>query len=951
VYNVLALLLVVSSLAIFFIGLSKRDPIRIGLGALLGLATALFFALLNFWSEMLWFEALGYEERFWTFFATRISLGASTAAFGCLSVHLLTRGLPGAMPQTRYWPEALGTLCGGLWGLAHWDTLLQFLHAVPTSIQDPIFGKSTEFYLFALPLYDALYNLLFFLIGAALLANVAAAALRARGLTSRDNEIILTDIETVSKHRHSSLYASAAALFFLLAWGKYLARYHLMYAATGVVNGPGWTDANIRLPAYALIVVLTAALGILLVVPSLRRRWQNLLRCKDRIPDIAALTALGGAAGSLVLLWAIFLTLVPGLFQWLYVEPNEITLERPYIRHNIEFTRRAFNLHRVEEREFPVTGAFTPATVRQNQEMFANVRLWDWRALSAVNQQFQEIRLYYKFADVDVDRYTIDGVNRQVMVSARELDLGNLPPRSQTFVNNQFKYTHGYGIVMSDVSEFTPEGLPNLLIKDLPTRSAAPELTLERPQIYYGELTNSYAVTNSSEMEFDYPSGDENAYIHYSGKGGVELSSLWRRFVFGWRFDGTRFFMSNYPRPQSRIMFNRQIRRRVESVAPFLHFDEDPYITLVDGRLHWIIDGYTTSRYYPYSQPFSVRGAAMNEDPGRSFRPFISAASYLDGVNYLRNSVKAVVDAFDGTVELYVFDPEDPVIQVWRSIVPELFANKEEMPRQLLEHVRYPADLLLVQGLMYAKYHMTNPEVFYNQEDLWVRATENYYGRVQPVKPYYIMWEPPGAAGLEFVLMMPFTPKKKQVLIGWMAGLCDPDNYGRFLVYKFPKEKRVLGPQQVETKIDQDPFLSGQLTLWDQRGSNVIRGNVLAIPVNETLLYVEPIYLRAETAAYPELRLVIVMHEDHLSYGKSFAEALEGLFAERKAAALVDIAPGSEAEATDSLGDLIQQANQAFENYLDGLAERRFDASSDALEELQNALRRLSEQAPSEKLQ
>jgi len=273
------------------------------------------------------------------------------------------------------------------------------------------------------------------------------------------------------------------------------------------------------------------------------------------------------------------------------------------------------------------------------------------------------------------------------------------------------------------------------------------------------------------------------------------------------------------------------------------------------------------------------------------------------------------------------------------------------MPRQLLEHVRYPADLLLVQGLMYAKYHMTNPEVFYNQEDLWVRATENYYGRVQPVKPYYIMWEPPGAAGLEFVHKMPFTPKKKQVLIGWMAGLCDPDNYGRFLVYKFPKEKRVLGPQQVETKIDQDPFLSGQLTLWDQRGSNVIRGNVLAIPVNETLLYVEPIYLRAETAAYPELRLVIVMHEDHLSYGKSFAEALEGLFAERKAAALVDIAPGSEAEATDSLGDLIQQANQAFENYLDGLAERRFDASSDALEELQNALRRLSEQAPSEKLQ
>jgi uncharacterized membrane protein (UPF0182 family) len=560
-----------------------------------------------------------------------------------------------------------------------------------------------------------------------------------------------------------------------------------------------------------------------------------------------------------------------------------------------------------------------------------------------VYKQFQEIRLYYEFVDVDIDRYMISGNYRQVMASARELWLPNLPQQSQTFVNQRFKYTHGNGITLTAVSEFTPEGLPNLLIKDIPPRSDYPELQVTRPQIYYGELTYEHAIVNSEEEEFDYPSGEENVYIHYPGKGGVQLSSLWRKFIYGWKFDGTRLFVSDYPTRESRIMFHRQIAERVRTLAPFIGFDEDPYIVLADGRLHWIIDAYTTSEYYPYSEPF-ISSEVIQYREGNLTRSLrLEVSDYLSGINYIRNSVKVVVDAFEGTVDFYVFEPEDPMIQVWSRIFPDLFRPMEDMPAELLKHVRYPEDLMLTQGLVYSKYHMSDPTVFYNQEDLWIRATEKYYDRVTPVSPYYIMWQLPGSTDPEFVMILPFTPKNRQVMIGWIAGMCDGDNYGRLLAYKFPKETRVLGPQQVETKIDQDRFLSGQLTLWDQRGSKVIRGNVLAIPIEETLLYVEPIYLQAETAAYPELRLVAVMHGDNLSYAETFQDALRGLFEG------VDLAaPEREWEAPageTSLNNLIKQANDAFEDYLSYQSQKRFGDAARALETLQRALEQLSERS------
>jgi hypothetical protein len=524
------------------------------------------------------------------------------------------------------------------------------------------------------------------------------------------------------------------------------------------------------------------------------------------------------------------------------------------------------------------------------------------------------------------------------MVSARELELSNLPENSQTFVNKRFKYTHGYGITLNTVHDFTSNGLPKLLIKDIPPKSEHESLKISKPQIYYGELTDSHVVVNSSEREFDYPSGNQNKFIKYPGNGGVQISNFWRKFLFGWKFDGTRFLFSGYPTSESRIMFHRDIRDRALTVAPFLRIDRDPYIVLSKGELYWIMDAYTTSSYYPYSKPFFAYGTPTDANPTGA-QAATDLPGELHGANYVRNSVKIVINAFDGAIDLYVFEPKDPIIQTWQKIFPGLFKGRDQMPKELLNHIRYPVDLMLAQGEMYAKYHMLNPEVFYNQEDLWVRATEKYYANVQPVQPYYIMWEPPGTDAPEFALIMPYTPKNRQVMIGWIAGMCDPGNYGRFLAYKFPKEKRILGPQQVETKIDQDRHLSGQLTLWDQRGSRVIRGNVLAIPVEKTIIYVEPIYLQAETAAYPELRLVAVMHNDELSYAQSFDKALKGLFQK------IEPAEGiAEPQPMDNtVSELILKAKNSFDRFISYFGEKEFTRAGEELNNLGDYLKNLRE--------
>ncbi len=931
-----ALFLLFAAIAVFLIyrgQKSKNIPIIIT-GTVIGLLTLFAPWFMEFWGEKLWFDQLGYNERFWTVWLTKIGLFAAAFIIGGLVIYLLTFSLKEKRQKViRYLAVGVGALLSGIWMFSDWETVLKFIYRIPTSVTEPILNIQTGFYLFVLPFLNTIYSTLLML---SIIALAASLITSFRTTENENSNVRLRD----DFHRNTSLFISLGFLLIVLAFGKYLSRFALLFSQQGVVSGPGWTDDNIRLPMLLLMAVITAAAGILTMIPATRKKIARVFGQKNGNNKLQELLILPGLTFAL---WLITLSLVPSLFQWLKVEPNEITVERPYIKNNIEFTRKGFHLNKVEENEFPANENLSQQTVTSNKNLLDNIRLWDYRALDAVFKQFQEIRLYYEFSDVDIDRYTIDGKYSEVMISAREMETGNLPAESQTFVNKRFKYTHGYGIALNRVNEFTREGLPNLLVKDIPPVSRFSELEVNRPEVYYGELTDDFVVVNTNEKEFDYPSGENNIYAQYQGDGGVQLSNLWRKFLYGSKYGGTRFLLSGYPTHESRIMLHRQISERVKALAPFLKFDDDPYVVLNEGRLHWIIDAYTTTGIYPYSEPFSSmeRNGYKQGEMDRSLYSRIS--DHLQGQNYIRNSVKITVDAYSGEVKLYVYEDEDPLIKVYKRIFPGLLKEKSEMPKGLQNHVRYPADMLLIQGLVYSKYHMTDPAVFYNQEDLWVRATEKYYNNVQPVEPYYIMWQQPGTDKMEFSLILPFTPKDKQVMIGWIAGLCDGDNYGRFLAYKFPKEKRILGTQQVETKIDQDSYLSGQLTLWDQRGSNVIRGNVLAIPIDGTILYVEPIYLQSETSAYPELRLVAVMHNDNLSYAETFDEALAGLYEEGEQSIQATSGETVEPRAPQTIRQLIDKANAAFENYLESMQRKKFNDAAVALEDLQHSLQQLSD--------
>jgi len=925
----------ITGLGIFLLyqGLEKRKHIFLWAGLFCIGGTIFMVWFLGFYGELLWFESLGYRHRFWKVFTVKLGLAAGMAVGSFAVVWLLTPGTFVHKRWTRWIPRLLACLLGGGWGLIHWEKCLKFFHRLQGSLADPVYGKSAGFYLFELPLLDAVYQLGLLLSGMGLVFVCLSLFIKVDERFGNIRVIPEETADRASKKSYRLLYINLAVFVVTVACGMLLNRFHLLYSTLGAVTGPGWIDVHIRSRIYTAMAVVTALSWVIIVVPFLRKRLGRLAEKTGLKKFPAPVPAIGALAAVLLALGFMSLTVLPAIFQKLRVEPNEITLEKPYIENSIEFTRYGFNLQNIEEKKFPASGGFDEKLVENNKTLFSNVRLWDWRALDSVYKQFQEIRLYYEFLDVDIDRYTFDGEYRQVMVSARELDLDNLPEKSRTFVNQRFKYTHGFGITLTNVNEFTPEGLPNLEIKDIPPVSSSPALEVGQPRIYYGEATDSYAIVNSNEKEFDYPSGETNIYNRYDGSGGVRLENFWRKLVYGWKYGGIRLLLSNYPNRESRIMFHRNILNRIRTLAPFLAFDNDPYIVLANQKLYWIIDAYTTSDRFPYSENFTPDLFRSRDRGGVSLQD--SALTSFYGINYMRNSVKCVVDAYEGSVDFYVFDRDDLLIQVWQKIFPDMFKPASALPGYLLEHIRYPADMLLVQGLVYAKFHMTDPAVFYNQEDLWIRATEKYYDRIVPVEPYYILWKPPGTEDVVFSLILPFTPKERQVLIGWIAGLCDPGHYGKMIAYQFPKEKRVLGPQQVETKIDQDSYLSGQLSLWNQRGSNVIRGNVLAIPVEETLIYVEPIYLQAETAAYPELRLVAVMHDDNLSYATSFDKALEQLFEDREPAGGL---PGRPASGDRTVKELIDDASTAFDNYLQALGDRQYTSAASALETLEKTI-------------
>jgi hypothetical protein len=619
------------------------------------------------------------------------------------------------------------------------------------------------------------------------------------------------------------------------------------------------------------------------------------------------------------------------------VKPNELVRERPYIAYNIDLTRQAYGLSGVSQREFPAETTVEATDPANNQDTLQNIRLWDWRALQDTLRQIQEIRTYYDFPDIDIDRYKIDGTIRQVMLATRELNVDKLPESSRNWINEKLIYTHGYGITMNPVNGFTPEGLPTLILSNMPIQSTVPSITVTRPEIYFGELTNTDVYVKTRQQEFNYPQGQTNSLTSYQGDGGILLGGFLRRILIAFdRGDLTKLPFSDDINEQSRLLMRRNVRDRVQALAPFLTYELDPYIVIGDdGRLSWMMDAFTSSDSFPYSTHYPL---------GNSL------------INYLRNSVKVVIDAYDGTTTFYVFDPKDPIITAYRQIFPGLFKDAAAMPPALRSHVRYPELLLKLQATVYGLYHMTDPGVFYNREDLWTVASEvgmdeSGQQKTLPMEPNFVLMKLPGETAVEFVDILPFTPANRNNLIGWIAGRSDGAQYGTSVVYDFPKTKLVDGPLQIEARIDQNAQLSGQLTLWNQQGSHVRRGTLLVIPCGRALLYAEPIYLQAERSPMPELRLVVLALQDRLAYGPTFESAMKALFggeASSLSAATGAMQPARSAEASAAaskpeadLNALIIGAAKDLADYQRLTAEGKLGEAGQKLDQLKQKLEAL----------
>jgi len=794
---------------------------------------------------------------------------------------------------------------------AQWPTFALYWNAPGTGGADPIFGRPLNFYLFTLPAWNLLAGWLTVLAvittGAAgffLLVSGGARALQMpRG------------IRTPLPWRGLSL--TFAFLLLMVAAQVYLGRFGQIMTDHTVFSGVTYTDAHVNLPGL-LVICVALVIGALIAASNAFGRGGTRRFVMAVLPAVVCYFVVQVAA------WYV---------SSFIVKPNELVREQPYIRNNIQMTRQAFDLDRVSMHEFPAETTVAAADPEHNQGTLQNIRLWDWRALQDTLRQIQEIRTYYDFPDIDIDRYVIDGQLREVMLAPRELNIDKLPESSRNWINEKLIYTHGYGITMNSVNGFTPEGLPALMLRDMPVQSTIPSLQVKQPEIYFGELTNTDVYVKTRQKEFNYPQGQANNFTTYEGTGGIVIGGMLRRILLAMgRDDLGKLPFSDDVNSESRLLMRRSIMKRVNTLAPFLTYEPDPYIVLGDnGRLYWMLDAYTTSDSYPYSSHYQFGD---------------------NSVSYMRNSVKVVVDAYNGTTTFYVFDPNDPIINAYRNIFPALFKDASAMSPDLRKHVRYPELLLAMQAQVYALYHMTDPEVFYNREDLWNIASEvtgNGGQQTQAIQPNYVLMRLPGEPTEEFVEILPFTPANRNNLIGWIAGRSDGANYGTAIAFNFPKTKLVDGPLQVEARIDQNAQLSGQLTLWNQQGSHVRRGTLLVIPIGKALLYAEPIYLQAQSSPMPELRLVVLALQDKLAYAPTYQEALAQLFGNaapttEEAVAPSPQAPGAAAPSQPSptVDPRIAQAAKDLEDYQRLTAEGKLGEAGQKLEHLKQLLLQLN---------
>ena len=892
---------------------------------------------LSYYVDVLWFKSLGYGDVFFRTLNLQWGVFAAFAAATFLMLYgsflalkrahlpdlpeghtILIGGQPLKLPVEpvlRLIALAVSlaiALATGAALSAQWPTLALYWYAPASTggVVDPIFSRPLNFFLFTLPAWQALLGWLLTL--SLIICAVAIFFLLitggARMLAGRLSRHVTLPWRSFS--------ITFGFLLLILAAYTYISRFERLLDDHTIFGGVTYTDAHVILTGM-LVVSAAFVLGALIAFVNAARAPRGSWLIAAALPAVVFYLALQ------VVAWYV---------TSFIVKPNELVREKPYIVFNTAMTRQAYGLNEVTQREFPAETTVEAANAANNQATLQNIRLWDWRALQDTLRQIQEIRTYYDFPDIDIDRYNIDGTTREVMLAARELNVDKLPESSRNWINEKLIYTHGYGLTMNPVNGFTPEGLPTLILSNMPVQSTVSSLKVTRPEIYFGELTNTDVYVKTRQQEFNYPQGQTNNLNSYEGNGGIVLDSFLRRIIIAFdRDDLAKLPFSDDVNKSSRLLMRRNIRDRVSALAPFLTFDPDPYLVLDDdGRLSWMMDGYTLSGSYPYSTHYQLGD---------------------NSINYMRNSVKVVIDAYDGTTTFYIFDSQDPIIAAWRRIFPSLFKDASTMPAGLRKHVRYPEMLLTLQAAVYGLYHMTDAEAFYNREDLWTVATEVTLGAggeqtTQTMQPNFVLMKLPGEDGEEFVEILPFTPANRNNLIGWIAGRSDGTRYGTSVVYNFPKTRLVDGPLQIEARIDQNAQLSGQLTLWNQQGSHVRRGALLVIPTGKALLYAEPIYLQAERSPMPELRLVVLALQDRLAYGPTFESAMASLFGGAVSsltspsivAAPVESQRNGTAQAAPDLNALIAEAARDLADYQRLTAEGKLGEAGQKLEELKSVL-------------
>ena len=897
-----------------------------------------------------WFGSLGYSSIFWFIFRAKLQLfliffvvttvilravfwlierAFSSFSFGQRTVIINQQPVnfsPARLLRPLAWIVSI--IAGLVFGLGmreSWRSFALYFHQAPTNQTDPIFGKPIGFYLFTLPVYDAISS---WVLALAFIAMVAAIIYAALAMTQQG----LSTTGDSAKARRVSFAAVSlplAAWLVILAWRFVLSRYPYLWGDHQTFSGATYVEANHLMPAYVWVAVALALAALICLINGFALRKFRVLIAAFAIP---------------IAVYVVGVVIVPAYVTSFIVKPNELGRETPYIIHNIAATRTAYGIDRIEQRNFDANTTADASDLQGNRATLDNIRLWDWHALKDTLSQIQAIRTYYDFTDVDVDRYLIGGQKRQMMIGTREINVDRLPESSRNWINEKLIYTHGYGITMNTANGFDSEGMPKFVLSNMPVESAAPDIKVTRPEIYFGQETTHDVYVKTKRMEFNYPQGETNNLTSYEGTGGIVVGGVLKRWLLAWALDDvTKLPFSDDVTSESRALIHRNIREIVDGVAPFLVYDNDPYMVVnSEGRLFWIIDAFTESANYPYSRHFQAGDKT---------------------VNYIRNSVKVMIDAYNGTTTFYVFDPNDPLIQSYRGIFPSLFHDQKEMPTDLRAHVRYPETLIKTQAEVFALYHTQDTNSFFQREDLWnvARQAAPSQDKQQPpaeqsMEPYFVLMQLPGEKdGPEFVEILPFTPSNRNNMIGWIAGRCDGDAYGSLLAYNFPKSRLVDGPAQIEARINQNAQLSGQFTLWNQQGSHVLPGHMLESPIARSLLYVEPIYLKAERSPMPELRLVVLATQDRLAYGANFDEALNNLFGE-SAKAATETKPETttpneksssqttaspQPSATPNVQQLINRAIQQFDEYQRLTSEGKLGEAGKKLEEHKRTLEEL----------